>query len=116
MKKREFFEKLEETRKENKKNIERGKSEAKEVLEKARNCFIVATDRGCGICGNNMDVMATLGCLLSEILEKTLISKKMLHEIVDTSDEFSFKNNDDISQIKDLLSDLKDMMKKVEKL
>lgn len=116
MKEKEMLEMLEKVRKRNKDEVNRGKEEVKKVLENASNCLIVATDRDCGIVGNNLDVMATLTCLLSTVLEETMITKKMLHEAVDTADNFNFKKDDDISQIKDLLSDLKDMMKKVEKL
>ena len=116
MKKREFFEKLEETRKENKKNIERGKSEAKSILENANNCFIVATDRGCGICGNGLDLMATISSVLSAILEQTPLTKKDLNDLVDIADKVSSKKGNDILELKDLLNDLKNMMKKVEKL
>lgn len=116
MKKKEMLEMLEEVRKENKKNIEKGKREAKEVLEKARNCFIVATDRGCGICGNGLDLMATISSVLSAILEQTPLTKKDLNDLVDIADKVSSKKGNDISELKDLLNDLKNMMKKVEKL
>lgn len=84
---KEYLEKLNETRLENKENLKRASDKIKKMIDDADYCILLGTNKGFAVVGCDIDVMAALGVLLIGILNETKITKEDLKSIFDLVSE-----------------------------
>lgn len=84
---KEYLEKLNEMRLENKENLKRASEKLKKMIDDADYCILLATEKSYAVVGCNIDVMATLGSLLVGVLNNTKLTKEDLKSIFDLVSE-----------------------------
>ncbi len=84
---KEYLEKLNEMRLENKENFKRESEKLKKMIDDADCCILLGTEKSCAVVGCNIDVMAALGAFLIGILNKTKLTKEDLKLIFDLVSE-----------------------------
>ena len=80
---KEYLEKLNEMRLENKENFKRESEKLKKMIDDADCCILLGTEKSCAVVGCNIDVIAALGAFLEDILNNTKITKEELKLIFD---------------------------------
>lgn len=78
-----LIEKLNKINDKTKENIEKSKKDAKDIIDNAKKCYLVATDSANAIVGSKVSCMSVVCVLLNQMLKNNVITNKDLDVIVE---------------------------------